>query len=75
MLSDADKALLDLEAQRFRQSGHKVAAIVKQLGLTEVRYYQRLNQLIDDPAALAYSPVVVNRVRRLRDKRARAERD
>ena len=71
MLSDADKALLDLEAKRFRQSGHKVAAIVKQLGLTEVRYYQRLNQLIDDPEALAYSPVVVNRVRRLRDKRAR----
>ncbi|HEX4728444.1 MAG TPA: DUF3263 domain-containing protein [Jatrophihabitans sp.] len=71
MLSDADKALLDLEAQRFRQSGHKVAAIVKQLGITEVRYYQRLNQLIDDPEALAYSPVVVNRVRRLRDQRAR----
>ena len=70
MLSDDDKALLELEAQRFRQSGHKVAAIVK-LGLTEVRYYQRLNQLIDDPEALAYSPVVVNRVRRLRAKRAR----
>jgi hypothetical protein len=71
MLTDADKALLDLESRRFRQSGHKVAAIVAQLGLTEVRYYQRLNQLIDDPEALAYSPVVVNRVRRLRDKRAR----
>ena len=54
MLTDDDKALLDLEAQRFRQSGHKVAAIVKQLGLTEVRYYQRLNQLIYDPEALAY---------------------
>lgn len=71
MLTDADKALLDLEAQRFRQAGHKVAAIVKQLGLTEVRYYQRLNQLIEDPEALAYAPVVVNRVRRLRAKRAR----
>jgi hypothetical protein len=72
MLSDADKALLELESRRFRQSGRKVAAIEEQLGLSEVRYYQRLNQLIDDPEALAYSPVLVNRLRRLRDKRARS---
>jgi Protein of unknown function (DUF3263) len=71
MLSDADKALLDLESRRFRQSGRKVAAIVEELGLSQVRYYQRLNQLIDDPEALAYSPVLVNRLRRLRDQRAR----
>jgi hypothetical protein len=71
MLSDADKALLELEARRFRQPGRKVAAIDEKLGLSEVRYYQRLNQLIDDPEALAYSPVLVNRLRRLRDKRAR----
>jgi hypothetical protein len=71
MLTDADKALLELESRRFRQSGHKVAAIVEELGLSQVRYYQRLNQLIDDPEALAYSPVLVNRLRRLRDQRAR----
>lgn len=32
--------------------------------LTPVRYYQALRRLAEDPAALAYTPVTVNRVRR-----------
>lgn len=32
-------------------------------------YYQRLNGLLDNPEALAYSPMLVRRLRRLRDAR------
>ncbi len=71
MLSEQDQKLLDFEARRFRQAGRKEAAIREQFDLSAIRYYQRLNQLLDDPDALAYSPSLVNRLRRLRDKRAR----
>ncbi|MGI8666527.1 MAG: DUF3263 domain-containing protein [Jatrophihabitans sp.] len=71
MLEDTDKALLDLEGQRFRQTGRKEAAIRERLDMSAIRYYQRLNQLIDDPEALAYAPMTVNRIRRLREHRSR----
>ncbi|MGD3153893.1 DUF3263 domain-containing protein [Tsukamurella tyrosinosolvens] len=35
-----------------------------------MRYYQLLNRLLDDPAAVAYAPAVVGRLRRIRDVRA-----
>ncbi|MEO6700949.1 MAG: DUF3263 domain-containing protein [Jatrophihabitantaceae bacterium] len=73
MLTDVDKAILDFEAKRFRQAGRKEAAIGEQLGMASTRYYQLLNQLIDNPDALAYSPVLINRLRRLRAQRSRRE--
>lgn len=47
----------------------KASAIVDQFGLSPIRYYQRLNQLLDVPAALAAEPVLVNRLRRIRERR------
>lgn len=64
MLSDADRATLDLEAQFWKYAGAKEAAIVAELGVTPVRYYQRLARLLDDPAAVAYAPMLVARLRR-----------
>ena len=43
-----------------------------QYGMTATRYYQVLNSLIDEPAALAYDPLLVKRLRRLRAARQRA---
>ena len=71
-LTDVDKQLLDFESTWWRHKGSKEAAILDELGLTGVRYYQRLNVLLDDPAALAYAPMVVNRLRRGRIKALRA---
>lgn len=71
MLSEHDRQLLDFEARRFRQAGRKEAAIRELFDLSAIRYYQRLNQLLDDPEALAYAPTLINRLRRLREKRAR----
>jgi hypothetical protein len=40
--------------------------------MSSTRYYQVLNALIDNPAALAHDPMLVKRLRRLRSSRQRA---
>lgn len=65
-----DLGLLRFESQPWRSGPAKAAAIVEQFGCTPVRYYQRLNQLIDRPAAMAEAPVLVGRLRRMRARRA-----
>ena len=75
-LSDRDRALLDFEAHWPRHSGAKEETLRRELSLTPARYYQLLDRLIDDGDALAYDPMLVHRLRRLRDARegARAPR-
>ncbi|GAS98874.1 Gp42 [Mycolicibacterium canariasense] len=63
-LTDTDRAILDLEHQWWPTAGAKEDA-VRALGLSPVRYYRRLNQLIDSESALTYDAVVVNRLRRI----------
>lgn len=71
-LAEVDKQLLDFEGRWWKYPGRKEQAIFDELGLTGVRYYQRLNALLDDPNAAAYAPLVVHRLRRLRVTRQRA---
>lgn len=66
-LNDEDLRLLDFEARAPRSVGAKADAIRRELGLSAVRYYQRLNMLIDDPLALAARPQLVRRLQRVRD--------
>lgn len=73
MLTDTQRAILDLEQSWWAYPGAKVSAIRERTGMSEPRYYQALSALIDDPAALEASPLVVKRLRRLRDAR-RAQR-
>jgi len=68
-LTDRDRAVLALEARPWRTPAAKEAAIRVELGLAPVRYYQLLNGLLDRAAALAHDPVLVNRLRRLREQR------
>jgi hypothetical protein len=68
-LSEQDRAILDLEAKWFRHAGSKEQAIFE-LGMPATRYYQRLNRLIDSPDAVRHYPTTVNRLRRLRERRA-----
>lgn len=72
MLSEQDGEVLALAAQRFKYPGAKVAAIKERFGVSETVYYQWLNRLLDDPAALAHDPQTVNRLRRLREARRSA---
>lgn len=71
MLTVKEMMTLDFERQWWKYPGAKDAAIRERFGESSTRYYQRLNSLIDRPEALAHDPMVVRRVRRLRDARAR----
>jgi hypothetical protein len=72
-LDRRERDILALERRSFAGPGAKERAIREELGLAPVRYYQLLNALLDDARALAFDPVTVNRLRRVREAR-RAER-
>jgi hypothetical protein len=68
-LADTEQSMLRFEKTWWRAAGAKEQAIREQFGLTAVRYYQRLNALIDRPEALAFDPTGVRRLQRIRDTR------
>ncbi|MGW4898652.1 DUF3263 domain-containing protein [Kitasatospora sp. NPDC004240] len=68
-LGERDLAVLELESRQWRTAGAKERAIREELGLSGTRYYQLLNALLDRPEALAHAPVLVNRLRRVREAR------
>lgn len=69
-LSDRDRRLLDFEQNAPASPPRKAAAIRSELGLSAPRYQQLLGSLIERPDALAYAPMLVGRLLRLRDSRA-----
>jgi hypothetical protein len=71
-LGERELAILAFERQSWRHAGAKEQAIRDRFELSATRYYQLLNALLDNPAALAHDPVLVGRLRRLRGSRARA---
>jgi len=71
-LSDTDVAILRFERDWWRHRAPKERAVRERLGLSGTRYHQLLNTLIDRPDALAYDPMLVGRLRRLREARRRA---
>lgn len=73
-LTGTQRAMLDFEGGWWRYPGAKEQEIRKRFGVSATRYYQQLNALIDDPAAAKYAPMVVKRLRRLRDQRRRRSR-
>lgn len=73
-LTDRERDILDFEQQWWRHPGAKEQAIRDRFGCTATRYYQLLNLLLDNPAALAAAPLLVGRLRRLRSARARDRR-
>jgi hypothetical protein len=74
-LTDHEQAVLDFERSWWTDDGVKEVLIEERLGLTATRYYQVLNELLDRPDALAHDPMVVRRLRRLRDRKRRARLD
>ncbi|WP_165943126.1 DUF3263 domain-containing protein [Gordonia zhaorongruii] len=65
-LSATDRALLDVARRQYRSPNAHADAVRDELGLSLTEYFHRVNQLVDDPEALAYSPIVINRLRRSR---------
>jgi hypothetical protein len=71
-LSDRDRAILEFERQWWKYAGAKEQAIRDLFDMSATRYYQVLNQLLDNPAALEADPMLVKRLRRMRAARQRA---
>jgi len=71
-LSERDRAILAFERQWWKYAGAKETAVRELFDLSATRYYQVLNTLIDNPDALAADPLLVKRLRRMRDERQRA---
>ena len=68
-LSDLEVRILDFERQWWKYAGVKDAAIKELFNLSAKQYYELLNNLIDRPDALAASPLLIKRLRRLREAR------
>jgi hypothetical protein len=71
-LTERDRAILDFERTWWREPGPKESAIRDRFELSATRYYSLLNELLEMPDAMTYDPLVVRRLRRLRDRRRRA---
>lgn len=69
-LSERDRQILAFERRWWRHAGAKEQAIRDTFGLSATRYYQLLNRLLDEPAAVRDDPVLVHRLRRLRAARS-----
>lgn len=70
-LDERSRQLLDFEREAWQLAIPKERAIRERFAFSPTRYHQLLNRLIDQPEALAYDPMVVRRLRRLREERRR----
>jgi len=76
LLSVADMEVLAFErATQHLTLGRKDAAALARFNDMPARYYQRLNTIIDKPAALAYDPELVHRLTRIRTQRHQVRTD
>lgn len=74
-LTDTERGILDLEAGGWwRYPGAKEAVIRDRFGISSTRYHQVLNALLDRPEAAAEYPVLVGRLRRVREGRRASAR-
>ena len=71
-LTDLEQRILEFERSWWRYAGAKESSIKELFDLTPPRYYQLLNDLIDREDALLASPMLVKRLRRLRQARTNA---
>ena len=68
-LSELEIKILEFERTWWRHAGAKESSIKELFNLTPPAYYQMLNNLIDRNEALLAEPILVKRLRRIRDAR------
>ena len=66
------RAVLDFEREAWKLTTTKERAIRERFGFSPARYHQLLHRIIDRPEALAFDPMLVRRLRRVRAARRRA---
>lgn len=70
LLTAIERSILDFEHGWWEDSGVKDQAIWETFNVSPARYSQFLNFIIEKDTALEYAPLLVRRLRRLRDARA-----
>ena len=76
-LNDRERRILDFERDAWGLRMPKERAIRETFGISATRYHQLLHRIVDRPEAIAYDPMLVRRLRRLREirrKRRTAQR-
>lgn len=71
-LSERDRSILEFERSWWTQAGAKEGAIRDRLGMSPTRYRQLLRALVESDEAEAFDPLLIRRLRKLRDQRRRA---
>jgi len=71
-LTDRDRAIIEFERTWWSEDGSKESVIRDRFELSTTRYYELLGELIDSDEAYEFDPLVIRRLRRLRDRRRRA---
>jgi hypothetical protein len=70
-LDDRSRRVLDFERESWKLEISKERAIRETFGFSPARYHQLLTRVLERPEALAYDPMLVRRLRRVRDDRRR----
>ncbi|HVF52064.1 MAG TPA: DUF3263 domain-containing protein [Actinomycetota bacterium] len=70
-LGERDIQILDFERSWWKHAGAKEQAIRERFDMSATRYYQLLNELLEKPESMAYDPILVKRLVRLRTYRQR----
>ena len=70
-LSERERQILDFERSSWKLTIAKERAIRECFGFSAARYHQLLNRTLESPEALRYDPMLVRRLRRVREARRR----
>src|SRR5688500_7305823 len=71
-LDERSREVLDFEREAWKLTVSKQRAIRERFGFSPSRYHQLLHRIIDRPEAVAYDPMLVRRLRRVRAVRRRS---
>ena len=62
MLTDDQKAMIDLAAGNYKYAGSLEDLVKERFGLSPTHYWQIMNRLLRTPEAAAYRPEAVRRL-------------
>lgn len=71
-LTERDIAIIEFERTWWSEDSSKESIIRERFELSTTRYYELLGELIDSDEAYEHDPLVIRRLRRLRDRRRKA---
>lgn len=73
-LTPTDRDMIVFARRFWLHAGNRESAIRAEFGISETAYWQQLNRIVDEPAALEFDPFTTRRIQRLRDSRQRSRR-